>query len=522
MSRIRGVIFAATFAGALAAAMGAPASAAGGTAVKVDSGSVQGVESSGVISFKGIPYAAPPVGDLRWRDPQPVEPWKTTLDAADFGPACMQTDDIAKSEDCLTLNVWRPVKKGLRPLPVMVWIYGGALAHGNTAMYLGDALAKQGVIMVSMNYRVGRFGFFAFPALADEAPNDLIGNYGYFDQLAALKWVQRNIAAFGGDPKQVTIFGESAGGGSVMVHLTSPLSKGLFARAILQSPGVPTARSESLPLSSLANAQSSAVDYAKSVGITGTDAAALKQLRGLSTDDLLADVSAQQVVAGLGSGHLPLGFPTSILDGKLVAQTPDAAFAAGNWNKVPVIVGANSRDLDVGAAATKDDLFALFGAKADDARKLYDPDGSMTFEELKQQVLADKTLVEPARHLADEVAASGEPVWLYRFSYVATAQRAQLPGTLHGFEIPYTMDLPAAIVGNKVTDDDKKMGVLASAYRVSFAKSGDPNGGGRPQWPKYDPKANDAVFNFGNAGTGVGADALKARLDLWASIYDAN
>jgi para-nitrobenzyl esterase len=402
----------------------------------------------------------------------------------------------------------------------MVWIYGGALAHGNTAMYLGDALAKQGIVMVSMNYRVGRFGFFAFPGLAAEAPDDLQRNYGYYDQLAALKWVQRNVAAFGGDPKQVTIFGESAGGGSVIAHMVSPLSKGLFARAILQSPGVPTGRAASLPLSTLENAQATAIDYAKSLGITGTGADALKQLRALSTDDLLADASAQQVVVDLGTGHLPLGFPASILDGKFLTETPDAAIASGNWNKVPVLVGANSRDLGVGAVTTKEEVFALFGTKADDARKLYDPDGSVSFEELKTQVLADKTLVEPPRHLADLVTASGEPVWLYRFSYVAGAMRAQLPGTLHGFEIPYTMNLPAAMVGNKVTEDDKKMGALASAYWVSFAKSGDPNGRGRPNWPKYDPKANDQVFNFGNDSTGVVADPVKARLDLWSSIYD--
>ena len=487
--------------------------------VTTKSGPVMGVTQDGVISFKGIPFAAPPLGDLRWRDPQPVAPWTTTLHAVDFGPACMQTDDIAKSEDCLTLNVWRPASPSLKPRPVMVWIYGGALAHGNTAMYLGNELARQGVVMVSMNYRVGRLGFFAFPELEHEAADDLQGNYGYYDQLAALKWVQANVAAFGGDPKQVTIFGESAGGGSVMAHLVSPLSKGLFARAILQSPGVPTARAASLPLSTMAAASDTAVAYAKSLGIAGTGPDALKALRAISAEDLVSDVSSQQVVVDLGTGKLPLGFPTSILDGKFLTQTPDAAFSSGNWNKVPVLVGANTRDLGVGAVKTKADIFALFGDKADAARKLYDPDGSVSFDELKQQVLADKTLVEPARHLADEVTASGESVWLYRFGYVATAQRAQLPGTLHGFEIPYTMDLPAAIVGNKVTADDIKMGALASAYWVSFAKSGDPNGRGRPQWPKYDPKANDKVFTFGNDGSGLTPDPLKARLDLWASIY---
>lgn len=209
--------------------------------VAIEGGSVRGVTADGVVSFKGIPYAAPPVGDLRWRDPQPVKPWEGVLDAKEFGPSCMQVDDLPKSEDCLTLNVWRPAATSDKPMPVMVWIYGGALVHGNTPQYPGAALASQGVVVVSINYRMGRLGFFAFPALAKEAPDEVHGNYGYMDQLAALKWVQHNIAGFGGDRKNVTIFGESAGGGSVMAHLTSPMSRGLFARAILQSPGVPTA-----------------------------------------------------------------------------------------------------------------------------------------------------------------------------------------------------------------------------------------------------------------------------------------
>ena len=172
------------------------------THVVIDSGPVSGVEANGVISFKGIPYAAPPIGKLRWRVPQPVKPWAAMLDARAFGPACMQADEVPKSEDCLTLNVWRPATAPGAPLPVMVWIHGGALVHGNTAQYPADALAAQGVVVVSMNYRMGRLGFFAHPALTRESPGDPTGNYGYLDQLAALQWVQRNIALFGGDPQE--------------------------------------------------------------------------------------------------------------------------------------------------------------------------------------------------------------------------------------------------------------------------------------------------------------------------------
>lgn len=238
------------------------------TLVKIDSGVVRGVVTGDVISFKGIPFAEPPVGEQRWRAPQPVEPWEGTLEAAAFGPACMQTDDAPKSEDCLTLNVWRPAAASDAPLPAMVWIYGGALAHGGTAIYPAAALAARGVVVVSMNYRVGRLGFFAHPALAEEAPDGPRGNYGYLDQLAALQWVERNIAAFGGDPEKVTIFGESAGGGSVMAHMVSPLLRDLFHCAILQSPGIPTARAKVFPLTALDDAEQRAIAYARARSVS--------------------------------------------------------------------------------------------------------------------------------------------------------------------------------------------------------------------------------------------------------------
>ena len=273
-----------------------------GIVVRTDAGAVRGVTDGSVVSFKGIPFAAPPVGALRWRVPQPVRPWEGVRDAAQFGPACLQTDDIPKSEDCLTVNVWRPAAAS-QPLPVMVWIYGGALVHGSTALYPLQNLAAQGVVVVSANYRMGRLGFFAHPALAAEAPNDVRGNYGYMDQLAALQWVKRNIAAFGGDPNQVTLFGESAGGGSVLVHLVSPLSRGLFQRAILQSPGAPTAREHAIPAADLATAERIAVDWTKSIGLGGEGPDALAQLRALPAETLLEGASSKETLAALSAGH---------------------------------------------------------------------------------------------------------------------------------------------------------------------------------------------------------------------------
>jgi para-nitrobenzyl esterase len=487
------------------------------TLVDTESGPVRGVKANGVISWKGIPYAAPPVGNLRWREPQPAAGWSRVLDAKQFGPACMQTDKVAKSEDCLTLNVWRPAN-ATEPLPVMVWIHGGAMVHGSSAIYPANALAAQGVVVVSMNYRLGRLGYFAHPALAAEAPNEVHGNYGYMDQRAALEWVQRNIADFGGDPKQVTIFGESAGGGSVLAHVVSPMSRGLFQRAILQSPGTPGARAGVMPSTELAAAEKLAVDYACSIGAAGEGADALQKLRALPAEALTEATGGPETIAALSAGMVPAGMAMSIIDGRFLVERPEAALAAGRQARVPVMIGATDRDLAIGTANSKKELFANFGTYSGDAQRLYDPNGDQTLDELKQQVFADRTLAEPARHFAKEMARSGQSVWLYRFAYVSEAQRGQPKNTQHAYEIPFTFNVPAAILGEKVTGADKAMGDLASAYWVQFAKTGDPNGGGRLVWPRYDPKVDRLVL-FTNSGVIVGADPLKARLDLWERVW---
>jgi para-nitrobenzyl esterase len=519
MRKIRGSILLVFVAIASAVISAAGPSPGDPTFVAIDSGAVHGSATADVVSFKGIPYAEPPVGPLRWRMPQPVKPWEGVRETTNFGPSCMQTDDVPKSEDCLTLNVWRPAADSATPLPVMVWIHGGALVHGGTSIYPGGALARQGVVVVSMNYRMGRLGFFAHPALAAEAPGDVRGNYGIMDQRAALEWVQRNIAAFGGDPKQVTIFGESAGGGSVMVHLTAPLSRGLFHRAILQSPGIPTARARVLPLTELADAEKMAVDYTRSVGVTGDGTAALAGLRALPASRLIERTSAPEVIAAQSAGACVIGFAGTIRDGRLIVAAPEEVLAKGRQAMVPVMVGADDRDLDIGTANSKDELFALFGPYVEEARKLYDPKGSQTLDELKQQVFADKTFVEPSRHLANEMVRAGLPTWWYRFSYVAESMRGTVKGTLHGLELPYTFNVPAALVGGRVTAADKAMGDLASAYWVAFGKTGDPNGGRRPTWPRHDP-AVDRVIDFTNTGVVVGPDPLKARLDLWKKVWE--
>ena len=487
------------------------------TLVTIDSGALRGVAAGDVIAFKGIPYAEAPVGQLRWRAPRPVQPWSGVRDAAAFGPSCRQANDAPQSEDCLTLNVWRPAAPSPVPLPVMVWIYGGALVTGGTRLYPAEALARQGVVVVSMNYRLGRLGFFAHPALTAEAPEDLRANYGYMDQQAALRWVQRNIAAFGSDANQVTIFGESAGGGSVMVHLVSPASRGLFQRVIMQSPGLPTARKRIIPLTELADAEKIAVEYARATGVTADGAAALEALRALPAAKLVEGASGRAVVGAFGDGGHVLGIAGAVRDGRLVVDPPEAALGAGAQARVPVLIGATDRDLGVGVAGSKEELFALFGPRAGAARALYDPRGDQPLEELKQQVFADAMMVEPSRHLADVTARAGQPTWWYRFSYVPESERARLTGAPHALDIAFAFDIPEALVGTRVTAADKAMGELTSAYWVSFAKTGDPNGVGRPQWPRHDP-AVDRMMNFTDTGAVVGPDPLKRRLDLWEAV----
>jgi para-nitrobenzyl esterase len=487
--------------------------------VLTEAGAFRGVTQGDVEAWLAIPYAEPPVGNLRWRAPRSPKPWDGIRDAGKAGPSCMQPEVEPVSEDCLTLNIFRPAG-ATEPLPVMVWIHGGAMVRGGANLYPGNGLAPQGVIHVSINYRLGRLGYFAHPALLSEAPDELKANYGYMDQIAALQWVKRNIASFGGDPGNVTIFGESAGGGSVMVLLGSPLARELFHKAILQSPGTPSAREAVIPVADIEAAEQLALEYAQTLGIDSSGADALAKLRKIPATKLIEGASGAEVLAALAGGTLVPGMAMAIRDGKLLVETPQEALKTGGQARVPVMIGANDRDLALGVAGDKEALWVLFGPDADEAREAYDPGGSLSLDEAKQQVFADKLMPEPVRHFADENARAGNPTWLYRFSYVAQSQQDTLKGTMHGFEIPYVLNLPAALVGESaVIDADRAMAGLASAYWVSFAKTGDPNGEVRPHWPRHNPDV-DRVANFTDAGIVVGPDPLKARLDLWKAVWD--
>jgi len=516
-----------------AALLGLAAIGAGNAAppamVRVDSGQLQGVVDDGVVSYKGIPFAAPPVGELRWRPPQPVAPWTGVRQAAEFGADCMQgrfgpppgpgaSPGRAPSEDCLFLNVWSPASAAPgAKLPVMFWIYGGGFTGGSSSMpgTSGTQFAKQGVVMVAVNYRVGRFGFFAFPALSRERPDETKGNYAYMDQIAALQWVKRNIAAFGGDPNNVTIFGFSAGGVSVHSLIASPMARGLFHKAIAESGGsrdsVLTARpmrADGVDPNYPVSAETIGINFARSMGIEGSDEAAMASLRALSAD---------QILRGAPGANARNYETTPILDGKLVTETAETAYKAKHEPRIPLMLGSNSADTAGNRvrATTKEQLFARFGQWSAQAKAAYDPDGSTDLATLVSRANNDFGQAEPARFAADAFAANGSPVYRYRFSYVQTAMREQMrTGAPHGGEIAFVFGTLTARPGSTLSPEDQAVSRMAQSYWVNFAKTGDPNGTGLPAWPRHDPR-KDSIFEFRPDGSaGAGPDAWKARLDV--------
>ncbi len=460
---------------------------------KVTGGVVEGVVTNGIATFKGIPFAAPPVGDLRWKAPQPLKAWSGVKKADDFGPAPMQDIGMAMgmmggnklrvSEDCLYLNVWTPAKKADEKLPVMVWIYGGGFAMGmtNTPMNDGVNFAKKGVVLVSVAYRVGPIGFLAHPDLSKESGKGS-GCYGIQDQVAGLKWVKDNIAQFGGDPSRVTIFGESAGAISVSMLAASPKAKGLFQRAISESGGsmapvkYGNEAGQNVPCLKMAEAQGKAF------------------LAKLGANDLKAAraLSAETIQKGGG----PMGHFWPAADGETILGDQYEQYEAGNFNDTPILIGTNS---DEGAMfsrggvtpeAFEKQVRGNFGPAADGILKAYPHATGAESSQSQKDLFRESAFAWHTWAWAKLVAEKNkqQKVFVYYFDH----HPAGMQGSTHASEIPYVF----ANLGGPVapTPEDVKMSDLMHAYWINFAKNADPNGPGLPVWPAFENQGRQTMF----------------------------
>lgn len=504
-----GAVLSATTPGAFAQAKDAA------PVVRIGDGALSGGSSEGVASFKNIPYAAPPVGPLRWRPPQPVTPWTGVRDATALGPICEQiynpkdtgVGPLPMSEDCLQLNVWSPdvaARKG--KAPVMVWIHGGGHVNGSgtAALYDGTNLAKQGVVVVTLNYRLGRLGFFAHPALDAEHPDELKGSYGLMDTIAALKWVKANIAKFGGDPGNVTVFGESAGGISVTYLMISPMAKSLFQKAVVES-GAGREHGAALKGADrygIRSAEASGLAFAEANGITDA-AMAAAELRALPADVLMK--AAPSSVDGGGP----------IIDGKLFSEDPEQGFAAGRQMKIPFLIGSNSLEWPTApsAAGAMGRAIAPVAAQHDAAVAAFGGEDAYNL-----RVVSDTVFTEPAHYLAVKAAKKGAPVWLYRFSFVSDSVKDTLKGAPHASERKYVFDTVNATEW-PVNDKDEVVAQLMSRYWTNFAKTGNPNNVSLPHWPKFSAKG-DMLLDFTTEATAEAEPTPgKAVNDFLGSLH---
>ena len=488
----------------LAGAIGR-AAAADPLVVHTTAGDVRGVAGP-IDTFRRIPFAEPPVGDLRWRPPVPMPPWPGTRDATRFGADCTQPDHPQSAEDCLFLNVWTPAARPAARLPVMVFIYGGGFMIGSGAqrVYDGAALARRGVVVVTFNYRLGVLGFLAHPALTAESPHHSSGNYGLLDQIAALHWVAANIAGFGGDPARVTIFGQSAGGASVATLLATPLAHGLFARAIAESPPVGS------PLATLHDTE------AKAVADLGRDLAAMRRIPA-------AQLMGWNMLFTPGTRALTPGAapPSSILDGWVIPREPLALYSAHLPNPVPLLVSDNgdeggiSDGWQVGTQAEFDTrLAAAFGPRAAEAARLYPAHNPASFHRASQDMLGDDIFYEGGRMMVRALAAQGQPSYRALFTHHAGGAPGGGPA-LHASELRYVFgtidsDGPAPTASDRAVSD-----AMMGAW-VRFAATGNPNGGGLPDWPLAGAPG-DPLMEFGDTPR-VERDYRARQLDFMDAV----
>ena len=474
--------------------------------VRTEAGLVQGTDDNGIAVYLGVPFAAPPTGERRWRAPEPVASWTGTRQADKFAPGCMQSplinralglEPVPTSEDCLYLNVWTPAKSPRERLAVMVWIYGGGFTSGATSIpqYNGAKLASKGVVLVSVGYRLGQFGFLAHPELSAENYGHS-GNYGLLDQIAGLQWVKRNIAAFGGDPNRVTIFGESAGGIAVSMLAASPLAKGLFEGAISESGGtfaparLANEGGENVP--PLAVAERSGVAFLSKLGTSS-----IADARKKSADDIL-----NSTVPGMG-GTWPN------FDGYVLPGDQYMLYEAGHYNDTPILVGTNA---DEGAlfvpaataAAYQATVRTGYGDYADKILAAYPAGSDAEALRSSRDLFRDSAFAWNTWSWARLQSKSGKgKIYVYYFSH-----RPQYPdapqfknwGAAHGSEIAFVFGNFAATM--PATDADKSVSDQVSSYWVNFAKTGDPNASGLPVWPLF-TDANQQVMNLNDPSKAI-------------------
>ena len=531
--------FAAAAVGLLLAA-GAVASAAAQTVldpetpVVVTGGAISGAaaaRNADLIAFKGIPYAAPPVGDLRWRPPAPVRGWQGVREASASGPICIQSggQDVPQDEDCLLLNVWAPRETGA-PRPVLFWIHGGGYTggSGSTAIYDGTQLAADGAVVVTINYRLNVFGFLAHPALSAESPHGASGNYGLLDMVAALEWVRDNIAAFGGDPGRVTIFGESAGGGAVMSVMLVPQAGGLFHGAIAQSNWINGWER------SLETAAAQGVRVAAALGIAEDAEDPSAAMRAASAADVLAASNADAGSPFMRTGNV--WAPN--VDGWVIPDDPLAMYRAGRQHAVPLVTGLNgnegslmTRGMDIpDAEAFEAYVRSVYPALADEMLAHYDASSPAAAQAAVDKVVHDLFFAGPVRAHAEAQAAAGAPTWLYHFTHVPPTAWGAALGSHHAAELVYVFgtltrrdeggERPLGLtpVGD-YTDTDTALSATMRAYWVQFAATGDPNREGLPPWPAFDPETDRHLELSSAIAPGTGVDTAGAA--LWEALQAA-
>lgn len=493
-----------------------------GPTVKVRNGTLEGTYESGIEVFRGVPYAAPPVGKFRWREPQPVKNWTGVRKAEKFGPRAMQLPVFGDmnfrsngvSEDCLYLNVWTPAKSADAKLPVLVYFYGGGFiaGDGSEPRYDGEAMSRRGIVSVTVNYRLGVFGFFSYPELTKESPHHASGNYGLLDQAAAIKWVKENIAAFGGDPNKITIGGESAGSFSVSAQMASPLSRNLIAGAIGESGSLLGLR----PTATLKEAEAAGEKFAK-----GIDKSSLDALRDMPAEDLLNATSK------LGYGSFPVD-----VDGYFFPQSPMQIFREGRQAHVPLLVGWNSAEMNYHMLLQNQEptvenytnaVKKMYGDQAAEALRVYHASNDAEVIPVATSLASDLFIAYSTWKWSDEASKTGnKPVYRYFFERPrpqmrpemgnaqaglaggvtrdTSAQKAPPPppatGAVHSAEIEYALgNLPS----NRVYDwqpEDYQVSTIMQMFFANFIKTGNPNGLGVPHWPAVDNKKGVEVMHI--------------------------